>query len=818
MRSALKFTCSVIIALVVIFCLIFPALCQTSETGQQKDSAPSDSQLPSIAAIIPLVGQLSESLAGIQFNLANQSDYSDSSTTYSILNQRLEDALQQIDRVELTENLTWLAARELRINLSQAQSRLNEHTEPLKKEIDRYSAWRKDWQDEKQKWNEWQQLLDDQEPRQILDAFKKAQVTISKALGLIDSQLDKMLELQAKSMEIEQRVNMLKWQTGPTISSIHQQKTVAPLPSMVSTAYFVQFNQKMLQSALGDLSSMTLPDLRYLKDHAWGFLAQLLVTLLTIITIFLKRGELRDLKHWNFLAARPISVGLLIGVLLPLVVPAYGIAPPFVLLTNNIIGGISFLRIIDEMLDKSRIKEALYCLVILYILTQVFSRINVPFPLYRLYMLFASLVLLYLIWGWYRQGFEAGQGLISRLLLLSGAFFFGLTALLQLIGKADIATYLYESAIYSLAITSVFGLLAHIMRGLLAWFFNLPAIWNIKLLRSELTRLIHWSSVFFEFTILVFILIPLYLKIWGIFDTQAEATTQFLAFGFTLGSVRIDIQLMVTIFAILYGSFLLSWVTPRVFLDEMFFGKQIERGARIAISTLIQYVVILCGTLFLFSVLGLDLTKLTIILGALGVGIGLGLQGIVNDFFSGLILLFEQPVRVGDVVELDGHWCEIRQIGLRSVNVLTAEQANIIVPNSDLIRNHITNWTLGNHKVRISVQVGVAYGSDVSMVMSTLIESAKVHEQVLNKPVPEVIFSDFGESTLDFELRVWTMDANSRLRIASELRLEINKRFQEANIEIAFPQRDIHIRSLEGAQLQDLALDRTGADDDSPGK
>ena len=314
MRSALKFTCSVIIALVVIFCLIFPALCQTSEPeGLQKDSAPSDSQLPSIAAIIPLVGQLSESLAGIQFNLANQSDYSDSSTTYSILNQRLEDALQQIDRVELTENPTWLAARELRINLSQAQSRLNEHTEPLKKEIDRYSAWRKDWQDEKQKWNEWQQLLDDQEPRQILDAFKKAHVTISKALGLIDSHLDKMLELQAKSMEIEQRVNMLKWRTGPTISSIHQQKTVAPLPSMVSTAYFVQFNQKMLQSALGDLSSMTLPDLRYLKNHAWGFLAQLLVTLLTIITIVLKRGSLRDLKHWNFLAARPISVGLLIG-------------------------------------------------------------------------------------------------------------------------------------------------------------------------------------------------------------------------------------------------------------------------------------------------------------------------------------------------------------------------------------------------------------------------------------------------------------------------------------------------------------------------
>ena len=276
--------------------------------------------------------------------------------------------------------------------------------------------------------------------------------------------------------------------------------------------------------------------------------------------------------------------------------------------------------------------------------------------------------------------------------------------------------------------------------------------------------------------------------------------------------------MMVIIFAVLYGSSLLSWLIPRVFLDELFFGKQLERGARIAISKLIKYVIILCGTLFLFSVLGLDLTKLTIILSALGVGIGLGLQGIVNDFLSGLILLFEQPVRVGDTVELDGHWCEIKQIGLRSVKVLTVEQANIIVPNSDLIKNHITNWTLGNHKVRISVQVGVAYGSDVAVVMNTLIESARVQEQVVSKPVPEVIFSDFGESTLDFELRVWTMDANSRLRIASELRQEINKRFQEANIEIAFPQRDIHIRSMEGAQLQDLDLDRTKVDDKTLGK
>ena len=796
MRPAVKATCAVSILLVVVFCLTQPARCQTGEAPQQNDSPRSQAQLPSIASIIPLVGELSESLAKIKLGLDSQSVFSDSSQTYATLNQKLEYALQQLDKVDQAEDLSWLNSRELRVNISQARSRLSEYTGPLKKEIDRYASWKNDWLEEKRKWHEWRQLLDDQQPLQIQGAFKKAEETVDEALGLIDVQLDRMLELQAKSVEIEKKVKMLKWQTGPTLSSLPWKQIAEPIPSMVSAAYVEQFDKDMLQAAWGDLSSIIIPDKQYFKDRAWGFLVQVLVTVFVILTIYLNRTELRESKQWGFLAERPVAVGLVMGLLLPLIIPAFGITLPLILMVNSIVVGVAFLRIIDKLMEKSWIKEAVSCVIILFVLTQVCSRINVPYPLYRLYVLCASSVILFLVWRWVRQRLEAGKGIKFRVLLV-GAAFFGMTAVLQLIGRADLATYLFESAIYSFAVTSAFGLFVYLMHGLIAWFFNLPTIWNVKLLRSELTRLIKSSSFLLDFTVLVFILIPLYLKIWELYDTQTEATKQFFSAGFTLGTARIDIQLLVTIFAIFYGSFLLSWLAPRVVLDELFFGKQVERGVRIAISKLIQYVVILCGTLFFFSVLGLDLTKLTIILGALGVGIGLGLQGIVNDFFSGLILLFERPVRVGDTVELDGQWCEIREIGLRSVNVLTVEQANIIVPNSDFIKNHITNWTLGDHKVRISVQVGVAYGSDVSVVIGTLIESAKAHEQVLNKPVPEVIFTDFGESTLDFELRIWTMNGKARLLIASDLRKEINQRFQAANIEIAFPQRDIHIRSTD---------------------
>jgi small-conductance mechanosensitive channel len=195
------------------------------------------------------------------------------------------------------------------------------------------------------------------------------------------------------------------------------------------------------------------------------------------------------------------------------------------------------------------------------------------------------------------------------------------------------------------------------------------------------------------------------------------------------------------------------------------------------------------------SILGFEITKLTIMLSALGVGIGFGLQGVVNNFVSGLILLFERPVRVGDYIELGGTWCEIKRIGLRATTVQTFDQADVIIPNADLVINQVTNWTLSNRRARLIIPVGVAYGSDVPLVIETLMACVDGHSTVANTPAPQVLFLSFGESSLDFELRVWILDVDQRLTTQSELHQEIDRRFREAKIEIAFPQRDLHLRS-----------------------
>jgi len=206
---------------------------------------------------------------------------------------------------------------------------------------------------------------------------------------------------------------------------------------------------------------------------------------------------------------------------------------------------------------------------------------------------------------------------------------------------------------------------------------------------------------------------------------------------------------------------------------------------------------ILVGFLVAASVLGFDLKNLTILAGAFGIGIGFGLQTIVNNFVSGLILLFERPIKTGDIIQLDGTWGKIKKLGLRATVVETFDQSEIIVPNSDLISGQVTNWTLSDRASRLVIPVGVAYGSDVPLVMKILHETAESNLMVIKDPAAQVLFMGFGNSSLDFELRAWVGEIDDRMKARSELHQEIDRRFREADVEIPFPQRDLHLRSVD---------------------
>ncbi len=250
--------------------------------------------------------------------------------------------------------------------------------------------------------------------------------------------------------------------------------------------------------------------------------------------------------------------------------------------------------------------------------------------------------------------------------------------------------------------------------------------------------------------------------------------------------------------AVIFAAFLFaSRLLRRLLRDRVYPRTRLDAGVRNAINNFINYGLLTLGVLVALQAVGIELTTLTVFAGALGVGLGFGLQNIANNFVSGLILLLERPVKTGDYIDLGSTRGVVKRIGARSTQIRTRDNIAIVVPNSELISSSVINWSLEDPKTRIHVKVGVAYGTDPRRVEELLVGVARAHPQVLDTPAPRVWFQDFGDSSLDFVLLCWVRNpASTGLRgLRSDLRFAITDAFDEAGIEIPFPQRDLHIRS-----------------------
>jgi len=255
--------------------------------------------------------------------------------------------------------------------------------------------------------------------------------------------------------------------------------------------------------------------------------------------------------------------------------------------------------------------------------------------------------------------------------------------------------------------------------------------------------------------------------------------------------------------------------------DEVLTRMALPRGVGNSIASLSYYLVLLLGLGIALSAAGFQTSQLTIVFGALGVGIGFGLQGVVNNFVSGLILMFERPIQPGDVVEISGTSGQVRDIGMRATRIKTFEGADVIVPNGTLLSDKLTNWTLLDRSRRIEVSIGLAYGTEPNRAIAVLDAVARDTPGVVAEPAPTVLFMGFGASTLDFSVRAWTYDFDRWINIRSDLMTRMVDALRQADIEIAFPQRDLHLRSVsdEAGAALDAVLSgaRRSRRDSEPG-
>ncbi len=265
---------------------------------------------------------------------------------------------------------------------------------------------------------------------------------------------------------------------------------------------------------------------------------------------------------------------------------------------------------------------------------------------------------------------------------------------------------------------------------------------------------------------------------------------------FTLGDTEFTVWTFLYLGGLLVLIFFLAGRLSRWFAESVLAKRGIEVGVRQAMGAILRYGVLFIGFLVVVQAAGIDLSTLTILAGALGIGIGFGLQNITNNFVSGLIILFERPIKVGDRIEVGNVRGDVVRISMRATTVVTNDNIAVIVPNSEFISSTVVNWSYTDRRVRFNFPVGVSYRSDPKLVRELLLEIASDHPGVLQEFQPDVQFQEFGESSLNFVLRVWTQEYSARPGVLrSEINYAISKKFREHGIEIPFPQRDLHIRS-----------------------
>jgi small-conductance mechanosensitive channel len=702
----------------------------------------------SLAELVPLATQLEERSAALEKKLVSVFDVSKAEEVLPEIAERTKKLSEQFAALKQTGLYSYdqIAALESAIDI-EADS-LKKTIQSLTEAVNQTNLWKEEWLNERQRWKDFRSYISKNVPlRTVEPTFTKANNTINRTLNLITEKLKSLLALQQRTGEIQSGVYSLALEVDNILSAMRSEIWRKSDYSMFSSEYYSQFGAGQWEGLREGLSKVSWPGRKFFQKQGWLLVLQLFLSLSLTIAILRKRSFLEKDERWQFIAKRPFAAGIFVGFFS--LMAFYKTPPPTWRLTVHIIIIIALARLLDGFIEKLWRKRLVYALAVFLIATRVFQTLGVPIPLFRLYVFIAATIAMFLcMWRAGESSRHKGPLLYIWSLRLGGLIFLSVV-IAEIGGYSSLATHVLQSSLRTTFAVLGSWMLMLMARSTLEWIIQSPPLRKIPFLQSKANVIVSRSALLTNVLIGAFSA-TLILVIWRVYDRPAEAIQGVFGLGFMVGSRKITLGLILTAAAFLYGSFLTSWAVQTLLMKGVFSSRELQVGVRISIARLIHYGFVFVGFLLALVALGVQLRDVTIIAGALGVGIGFGLQGIVNNFVSGLILLFERPVKVGDYIQLGEQWAEIKRIGLRATVVETLDRSEIVVPNSDLVSNQVTNWTLSSRMARLTIPVGVEYGSDVPLVMETLKEAAMASSKVMRMPESQVLFLSFGESSLDF--------------------------------------------------------------------
>ena len=645
-------------------------------------------------------------------------------------------------------------------------------------------------------------------PPEVLQRIQATIAAIKETQKQIEVKRGQFLTLQTRVSEQETRIN-------DTLAAIKEVREAALSHLFVKDSPAIWNAHRSTDSTAGvflearDSYGTQLSALNeYAKRESGGFVLHSVVFLLFFgALIWARRGirpqvaEDAELEPAFSVFKMPIAGALILSIML-----SSWFYPQAPRILSSILGaaalipGIIYLR---RILEKP-LFPILNALMVFYFIDQL-RLITATLPLLSRILFLAEMAgaIIFLVWFLRSKSLskkiEVRHQRIFLVIKKAIPYFlalFGIALLANLLGYVSLSGVIGNGVLGSSYIAIILYTAIQILKSLLVFALRIRPLSGLEmvknyrpLIQAKLFRLLTWLGVIAWFL--------LTLNVFSVRETLFNYLYEWLTAELVIGSIAISLSDILIFAFIVWLAFALSRLIRFVLEEDVYPRVHLAGGVPYAISTMLHYVILVVGFVFALAVLGLDLTKFTILAGAFGVGLGFGLQNIVNNFVSGLILLFERPVKVGDTVQIGENQGDLNGIGLRASIVRKVDGSEVIVPNSKLISEEVINWTLSDQQRRIDINVGVAYGNDPENIIQILSKVALAHENILKTPPPRTLFIGFGDNSLDFQLRAWTDHTDQWIIIKSELAVEIHKVLSGENIEIPFPQRDLNLKIVD---------------------
>jgi potassium-dependent mechanosensitive channel len=804
--------------------LPLPALAQEPQ-GSPAAATPQAAAAPSypgMAEVVPRLSKLTENAGSAQARvnkLRDQSAFTESLRQARDRQEALQRRLEQ-----LGDPATWSIDRLLDIRgaLAEQRSSIQKLLDSISQSLSELDGLRATWEKNKAFWQAWEKDLRGQGLALPLEAFAKARETSDALLGHVAKVFALLVGQQSDVTALQEQILGELKRIDSNLDALRRKTFTKTAPSFFNLSFYRQFDADLWSRVRQGAGSRSR-SAGYFRDQGWLLLVQVGLVLILGLFIRSQRSNPQFAAEWRFILKHPWATGTFVAVSgLGFLYPA----PPALwrlLLWGLAVGSASLL--VAGLLENRRKIFMVFYLAGLFLVSLMLQTVTLPQPLYRLYLALATLssIPLMLTVAKRNQHFKQGKGDLFVFALRAGSLLFFAAFATQAGGYAVLASRLFEASLETVFLWLMTAMVIRLARGGVEFLFSRRLLQKSRFIRRAGNDLAARLKGVFDVFVVGYAVFYL-LVVWGLFDSVPQAWGWLLEFGFHWGETFISVQMILFSALVIYLSIVISWGLRAILEWEVFPRKGMDRGVRDAIKKLLHYTLVFLGFLLALSLAGIDLKNFAVLAGALGIGIGFGLQNIVSNFVSGIILLFERPIKVGDMVVIENEWGTVAKIGLRSTVVETIDHSEIIVPNSDLVSQKVTNWTLSNKMARVTLPVGVAYGSDLTKVLKILLESAENSEGILEDPAPSAIFTGFGNSSLDFELRVWISDIVKRLVVRSELGQYVDRRFREEGVEIPFPQRDLHLRSVASGVSDRLGsasaapLGKTGVENEDGGQ